>query len=1156
MKKITITAFLLLMIQLIMQSQNAWINEIHYDNTSTDVDEIIEVVIENAGSYNLVDFQVDLYNGYNGTVYDTRTLDNYTVGTTSGNFTLYYLNYTNAGASIQNGAPDGMALSYQSTLITGQFLSYEGTFTATDGPANGITSTDIGVSESSSTPVGQSLQLTGNGTQYSDFTWIGPVTATPGNLNDGQTFGGAPLPEPSNYPTNFLATPNGTTITLTWTDATGAQLPSAYLIKASDQDNIQVPTDGIPEPDDTDLSDGAGAKNVLFGVETYSFTGLAPNTIYYFKIFSYTNSGANIDYKTDGTPPSGNTTTTTVILFENYDLSWGAWTRVSVVGDQEWDRDNTYGINGTPCARISGYSGGSNENDDWLISPPMNLDAYTNEVLTFYNAMNYTGPDMEVKISTDYDGGGDPYSATWTTLSYALSPGSWQWTLSGNIDLSTYSGTAVYLAFQYTSTSSESATWEVDDILITGDGDNPPDIVINEIMYNSPGDDEEWIELYNNTGSNVDMSGWYIQDDNPTHTPLTLPGGTAIGPDEYFTIAVVTSGNFPFTPDFDGTDQITWSLGNGGDEVNLYNLGEIQVDYVPYDDEAPWPTEPDGNGPTLSLIDPSYDNSLPASWQASIENGGTPGAINFPSWPDILILTPNGGEIWEQGSVHDIIWDNLNGYSGNIKIELVDYSSGVPNIQLLVYNLPSGNLSWSWTIFPNQTPGNDFKIRISDLSGDPFDESDDVFTIVEPYIVPEIVITEIMYNPPESGTDSIEFIELYNNSDQSVDLLGFEFTEGVDYVFPSMIVNPGEYIVVCADSTAFNNTFGLSANQWTDGALSNGGEDIILVDSNGVLVDSVYYDDQLPWDTLPDGYGPSLTFCNPNLDNALAENWSASTEFTAVNASGDTIWATPYEGCTFILPVPYFEAADTTVAVGDVAIFTDLSLGGPTAWEWTFEGGNPDTSTQQNPPPIAYDTQGTYDVTLTVTNEFGDSTLVRMNYIYVDYPPVADFEADQTQILAGGEVNFTDLSTGNPESWAWEFEGGAPNTFIQQNPPAILYNDQGIFDVTLTVTNEYGENTLIREDYIDVLPAGISELNDDHICIYPNPNTGTFTLSSSAIKGADLSVLSLIGKEIFHKKIESDISTISLPEAYKGIYMIRIVHRESGVKIIRKLIIK
>ena len=73
-----------------------------------------------------------------------------------------------------------------------------------------------------------------------------------------------------------------------------------------------------------------------------------------------------------------------------------------------------------------------------------------------------------MKISTDYDGTGNPNSFTWNNLTATLSPGGWVWTPSGNVDLSAYPGAGIYVAFRYTSTATESATWELDDILILG----------------------------------------------------------------------------------------------------------------------------------------------------------------------------------------------------------------------------------------------------------------------------------------------------------------------------------------------------------------------------------------------------------------------------------------------------------------------------------------------------------------------------------------------------------------------------------------------------------------------------------------------------------------------------------------------------------------
>ncbi len=285
-------------------------------------------------------------------------------------------------------------------------------------------------------------------------------------------FGGGPTPEPTNYPTNFAASTAPFTINLAWMDAGGAQLPAAYLILASDQNNIVAPVDGTPVGDDAALADGHGALNVLQGVQHATFGNLPPNKPYYFKIFPYTNSGALINFKTDGTVPSTSATTSNTVIidsihFSNYNFA--DWILKSVTGAQVWTIDSIHGMNGGPCAKISGYAGASNENEDWLITPAMNFNNYNNELLTFQSAYKYTGPPLMALISNDYDGSTNPNDFTWTALSPAWSAGNWVWTPSGNVNVSATSGTQVYIGFKYTSTATESSTWELDDILITGD---------------------------------------------------------------------------------------------------------------------------------------------------------------------------------------------------------------------------------------------------------------------------------------------------------------------------------------------------------------------------------------------------------------------------------------------------------------------------------------------------------------------------------------------------------------------------------------------------------------------------------------------------------------------------------------------------------------
>jgi hypothetical protein len=168
---------------------DVWINEFHYDNAGADTGEFVEIVAPNTYDPIASGLILELYNGNGGAVYDT-----FAVASTPalvGGFTFYVVQTT----GLQNGAPDGIALSDSSGLY--QFLSYEGSFVAVGGAFDGRTSTDVGVSEPNNTPVGQSLQLTGVGNNYSDFTWIGPDAETPDALNVGQSFSSTAVPEPS-----------------------------------------------------------------------------------------------------------------------------------------------------------------------------------------------------------------------------------------------------------------------------------------------------------------------------------------------------------------------------------------------------------------------------------------------------------------------------------------------------------------------------------------------------------------------------------------------------------------------------------------------------------------------------------------------------------------------------------------------------------------------------------------------------------------------------------------------------------------------------------------------------------------------------------------------------------------------------------------------
>ncbi|WP_353779982.1 HYR domain-containing protein [Winogradskyella sp. 3972H.M.0a.05] len=179
-------------------ADQVWINEFHYDNDGSDTGEFVEVA--GTAGVDLTGYSVVLYNGSNGTSYGTINLSGILPNESNG---FGAASFSESG--IQNGAPDGLALVDPSNTVI-EFLSYEGSFAATNGPANGLTSTDIGIFEAGNTDIGDSVQLTGSGSESADFTWSGPSAESPGSLNVGQTLEGSG---------------SGSQVTLTVTDESG-----------------------------------------------------------------------------------------------------------------------------------------------------------------------------------------------------------------------------------------------------------------------------------------------------------------------------------------------------------------------------------------------------------------------------------------------------------------------------------------------------------------------------------------------------------------------------------------------------------------------------------------------------------------------------------------------------------------------------------------------------------------------------------------------------------------------------------------------------------------------------------------------------------------------------------------------------------------------
>lgn len=173
-----------------------------------------------------------------------------------------------------------------------------------------------------------------------------------------------------------------------------------------------------------------------------------------------------------------------------------------------------------------------------------------------------------------------------------------------------------------TENTSLTARFKRNDINTTG-------VVINEINYRSADDfnPEDWVEFYNNSDQNIDMSGWYFSDSDDSHK-FIFPENTILNSNAYI---VLTNDNSLFTDLFpqvtNKIGDMDFGLSGDGELVRLFNSSGEIIDQLTYNDKAPWPLNADGLGSTLSLTNPGFDNSDGANWAAS-SGYGTPGEAN------------------------------------------------------------------------------------------------------------------------------------------------------------------------------------------------------------------------------------------------------------------------------------------------------------------------------------------------------------------------------------------------------------------------------------------------------------------------------------------------------------------------------------------------
>ncbi|MCC5923763.1 MAG: PKD domain-containing protein [Crocinitomicaceae bacterium] len=218
-------------------------------------------------------------------------------------------------------------------------------------------------------------------------------------------------------------------------------------------------------------------------------------------------------------------------------------------------------------------------------------------------------------------------------------------------------------------------------------------------------------------------------------------------------------------------------------------------------------------------------------------------------------------------------------------------------------------------------------------------------------------------------------------------------------------------------------------------------------------------------------------------------------------------------------PTAQFSLPADTVCIGDCINFQDNSVGNNiSSWLWDFGGGAvPDTTSNANPSNVCFDSPGNFLISLTVTDENGSDqtaqTIIVEDCLPNGVTPVAAFGIDG--LTCSGEcIDFLDNSLNFPTSWEWTFEGGNPSFSNSQHPQNICFDAPGNYNVSLTVSNEFGSQTVNEVIQINALPS-ITVFSDTTIAAGGSANLQVFTtsvgtLSWSPLDGLDCSDCAIV----------------------------------------------
>ena len=647
------------------------------------------------------------------------------------------------------------------------------------------------------------------------------------------------------------------------------------------------------------------------------------------------------------------------------------------------------------------------------------------------------------------------------------------------------------LTVQFTSTSSGNPTtylWA-----FPGGTPDTSTIANPTVFYNTPGTYNVTLTVSNNVGSTSATQTNFI-------TVNTVPNAGFTSTVNLDTVA--------FTNTSSGATMYNWSFGDGdtstmANPVHVYNAdgtytvtlistnpcgsdtvsSTVTIVTVPSAGFTATPTS--GCGPlTVQFSNTSSANATNFDWDFP---GGTPSSSTEEN-PSVTYDTP--GSYTVTLTVSNSAGSNTATQTSYITVNAgpsAGFTSSTNGFTATFTNTSTNSTSYSWDFGDSNSSTEQDPEHTYDVDG----TYTVVLTATNACGTNTFTQTVVIITPPTAGFTAAPTsgcgpltVQFTNTSSANATTFNWDFPGGTPSSSteenPSVTYDtPGTYSVTLTVSNPAGSNSATQTSYITVDAGPSAGFTSTTNSFTASFTNTSTNSTSYSWD-----FGDNTNSAEQDPEHTYDEDGVYTVVLTATNACGTSTFTQTVTIIT--VPVAGFSATPT-IGCGPLTVeFINTSSANATNFDWSFPGGTPSSSTEENP-SVTYATAGTYSVTLVVSNAAGSNTATEISYITVNDAPTAGFTSD----VNGATVSFTNTSS-DGTSYSWDF---GDNTNSAAQNPVHTYDTDGIYTVVLTTTNACGTSTFTETITIVLPPTAAFTPDVTEGCA---PLEVNFTNSSSA----------------------------------------------------------